>query len=668
MNKLKLSFGTAVLLIFLSFTFFAYLHNVTQDIYGGDSGDLVTAAVTMGVAHPPGYPLYTMLGYAITHLGLSIPAVTSVALISVVSAVLTLFVLYRICLLVTQAKVISFLAVSILSFSYLFWLYAELAEVFMLHLLLATSLLFFLLLFSKTFAYRYLYGAVLLLGLGMANHHTIVLFTFFSPILFYGNYKKLLKEWRRAVIALPFFILGLTPYIYVFFAADGSSPINWVNVQNAQDFARLFFREDYGTFAAGAFGEPPVTARLVLVKLYLVSLINSFTLPAVLIALIGVVYGMKRYARLVMYLLATFLLVGPFFVAYTGFPILNAFVQGVVERFFLSSYIIFVVFLAIGFVGVRQFLEKVFSKKEYAALILGVFFLIPLLLFYINFQKTSLSRLTLGNQLAKDILEPLPENAFLLVTGDTIIFNVVYVNSVLGIGENIDISQSGILGIRNPYYVKKYTELEKKTETPFPYILSEIVKERPVFSTFGLGEIDGYKWVPQGLVLELTPDARVPKTSEEYSQMLSHSLKNISNISTTNLKSYERNLTTASIPGTYADAYSNIAIYYAEEFSDFKKSHEYIKKAQEVDKNFSKSYYVSSRIALAEKNCVRAYDDIKQSLSLYQLEMVYYWQLYKTENECNKSPEEIVNLEEAYMALFKRDIQEDSKNFGIYNK
>ena len=35
----------------------------------GDSGELIAAAAALGVAHPPGYPLYVLLG----HLALAVP-------------------------------------------------------------------------------------------------------------------------------------------------------------------------------------------------------------------------------------------------------------------------------------------------------------------------------------------------------------------------------------------------------------------------------------------------------------------------------------------------------------------------------------------------------------------------------------------------------------------
>ncbi|MGD9101843.1 MAG: DUF2723 domain-containing protein, partial [Anaerolineae bacterium] len=38
--------------------------------YGADGGDLVTAAHTLGVPHPPGYPTYTLLAWLFTRLSL----------------------------------------------------------------------------------------------------------------------------------------------------------------------------------------------------------------------------------------------------------------------------------------------------------------------------------------------------------------------------------------------------------------------------------------------------------------------------------------------------------------------------------------------------------------------------------------------------------------------
>jgi hypothetical protein len=39
-----------------------YASGACPTIYVGDSGELATAAATLGIPHPPGYPLYVLLG------------------------------------------------------------------------------------------------------------------------------------------------------------------------------------------------------------------------------------------------------------------------------------------------------------------------------------------------------------------------------------------------------------------------------------------------------------------------------------------------------------------------------------------------------------------------------------------------------------------------------
>ncbi|MEW6104067.1 MAG: DUF2723 domain-containing protein, partial [bacterium] len=48
------------LVFFISFG--VYLHTLTPTVGFHDSGELITCTWTLGIAHPPGYPLYTLLG------------------------------------------------------------------------------------------------------------------------------------------------------------------------------------------------------------------------------------------------------------------------------------------------------------------------------------------------------------------------------------------------------------------------------------------------------------------------------------------------------------------------------------------------------------------------------------------------------------------------------
>ena len=67
---------------FLSFSLYSF--TLAPTVTAEDSGELVTAAATLGVAHPPGYPLWCILGKVFTYL----PVGTVAWRVNLLSAVL----------------------------------------------------------------------------------------------------------------------------------------------------------------------------------------------------------------------------------------------------------------------------------------------------------------------------------------------------------------------------------------------------------------------------------------------------------------------------------------------------------------------------------------------------------------------------------------------------
>src|SRR5262245_8268070 len=43
------------------FSLLVYWRTLCTTVYHGDSGEMIAAGATLGVAHPPGFPLHTML-------------------------------------------------------------------------------------------------------------------------------------------------------------------------------------------------------------------------------------------------------------------------------------------------------------------------------------------------------------------------------------------------------------------------------------------------------------------------------------------------------------------------------------------------------------------------------------------------------------------------------
>ncbi len=65
-------YSTAILLTIL--TLGAYTFTAAPGVTMEDSGDFIMGVLTLGIVHPPGYPLYTILGHLFSYLPLGDPA------------------------------------------------------------------------------------------------------------------------------------------------------------------------------------------------------------------------------------------------------------------------------------------------------------------------------------------------------------------------------------------------------------------------------------------------------------------------------------------------------------------------------------------------------------------------------------------------------------------
>ena len=74
---------------------------LAPDVLAADSGELQVVAAQLGVAHPPGFPLYVLLAHLFTRLPIGSPAYM-VNLLSAVFGALTAVVVYHSCLLYTS--------------------------------------------------------------------------------------------------------------------------------------------------------------------------------------------------------------------------------------------------------------------------------------------------------------------------------------------------------------------------------------------------------------------------------------------------------------------------------------------------------------------------------------------------------------------------------------
>ena len=245
--------------------------------YGTDGGDLITAAYTLGVPHPTGYPLYTLLAWLFTRLPIGVIAYR-VNLLSAVCAAGTAILLSRLAqdLLpaidpavdtgadagadagvadtgLRAAAVIWLLPAATaltLAFSTLLWSQAVISEVYALLTLLAALLLWLLLRWRAGASDRYLYLAALVLGLGLGNHITLVFAAPAALVLLWPQRRRWLRL-RVLLVALALFLLGLSVYAYLPLAARHNPPVNWGNPQTWGGFLWVVTARQYQQFAFG---------------------------------------------------------------------------------------------------------------------------------------------------------------------------------------------------------------------------------------------------------------------------------------------------------------------------------------------------------------------------------------------------------------------------------
>jgi len=117
-----------IVLLFLA-VLFIYIHNLSPSVYGGDSGDFLAASLSRGVAHPSGYPLYTILGILTTSLALPLTYAYKFGIVSAVFAALSVVLVYLIGWELVKSRVIALISALTLAFIFPFWLYAEIVEV-----------------------------------------------------------------------------------------------------------------------------------------------------------------------------------------------------------------------------------------------------------------------------------------------------------------------------------------------------------------------------------------------------------------------------------------------------------------------------------------------------------------------------------------------------------
>jgi hypothetical protein len=221
---------------------------------GADGGDLITAAVVMGVAHPTGYPTYLLLA----RLALLAPLGPPAFRVNLLSAGCAALAAVLTAALVAQAysgrrvpaRAGGLLAGLALGLAPLVWAQAVIAEVYTLHLLFTAALLWLLPLGGAAPPSRRRDAAAgLLFGLALGNHATIL---FLLPAwLAASAWQAGRLNYGRLAGRAGALLLGALIYLYIPLRARALPPVSWGHAVDWEGFRWVALAVPYRGLAFG---------------------------------------------------------------------------------------------------------------------------------------------------------------------------------------------------------------------------------------------------------------------------------------------------------------------------------------------------------------------------------------------------------------------------------
>lgn len=199
-----------------------YVATMATDILPADNGEFQLIATNLGVAHPPGFPLYTMMAHAITKLPLPVSPAYKINLLSTLTSALTLVIVYLSVYRLTKHPLASVTAVVALGTATTFWAQATVANIRSLTGLFAALAIYALLRFWQAKrapqsgdASRYLVLFALSLGFGVTHHASLafmgIIFIVFVLVVDPTLIKRP-RHWLRPLLAAS---LALLPLLYI---------------------------------------------------------------------------------------------------------------------------------------------------------------------------------------------------------------------------------------------------------------------------------------------------------------------------------------------------------------------------------------------------------------------------------------------------------------------
>ena len=380
-----------------------YVGTLAPTVLPADSGEFQFVSYVLGIAHPPGYSLYTMLAKLFTCLPWGDVA-SRVNLLSAVGSALALVVLSLTVRGVTGSALAGWIAAASLGVAPTYWAQGTTANIRSLTALFVTLQTLFLVLYAESKSIKHLTAFAVVLGLGIAHHSSLV--PLLLPYLVFlllsnADLVRQPRSWKWPVVA---FISSFGVLLYLPLRSVMGAPFDPQPIRDLAGFLEhvlaLGFRGDMFYFT-----QPSVLASRVRVLLGILSF--QFGPVWWLLAAWGTVALLVRHRRLLLLLAGMFAVNAMLALTYRA--------PQTVE-YLIPAYVALVCINAYGVWALAEILIRRGTwARAAAALLLAVAFLMAgrtLTLHYPSFLRLHQDRST--RQQAETLLTQAPRDARIL--------------------------------------------------------------------------------------------------------------------------------------------------------------------------------------------------------------------------------------------------------------
>jgi Flp pilus assembly protein TadD len=324
-------------LFLIGFALFGY--HAFPSLSVGDAGEFATAAATLGIPHPSGFPTYTVLANLFHQLIPWGTAAYHTNLFSALCGAAATFVLFRLLLALGVSNLISILFAAAFLGVRAHRAYSQATEVFELHLLFCGAVLW-------AMARNRFLLAAFLLGVGGGNHQTIILML---PILAWWRWRQDPPPAVREILgSAAAFATGLSVNLFLLLRSPIDPFLNCGRPDTVERWWRVLTRADYGTLTL-ALGETPARSLSAIAQ-HFKRFSTGMVDEAGWLGAIGVLLAAAAFSKRVRSappLLLGFLLTGLFFFILGNLPF-NAQSTGLLQRFYIVPLFFWFALMALG--------------------------------------------------------------------------------------------------------------------------------------------------------------------------------------------------------------------------------------------------------------------------------------------------------------------------------